>query len=52
MDLLVRNARLLDGRVVSLGIADGLYVEVTEGDLEVEPGVAIDAEGRWSPRRS
>ena len=46
MDLLVRNARLLDGRVVSLGVADGLYVEVTEGEIEVEPGLAIDAEGR------
>ena len=46
MDVLVRNARLLDGRVVSLGVADGLYVEVTEGEIEVEPGLAIDAEGR------
>ncbi len=46
MDVLVRNARLLDGRVVSLGIADGFYVEVTEGDVEVEPELAIDAEGR------
>ena len=46
MDVVVRNARLLDGRVVSLGIADGLYVEVTEGGIEVEPGLAIDAEGR------
>ena len=46
MDLLVRNARLLDGRVVSLGVADGLYVEVTGGEIEVEPGLAVDAEGR------
>ena len=46
VDVLVRNARLLDGRVVSLGVADGLYVEVTEGEIEVEPGLAIDAEGR------
>ena len=46
MDVLVRNARLLDGRVVSLGVADGLYVDVTEGEIEVEPGLAIDAEGR------
>jgi cytosine deaminase len=46
VDVVIRNARLVDGRVVSLGIADGLYVEVTEGGIEVEPGLAIDAEGR------
>ena len=36
----------LDGRVVSLGVVDGLYVEVTEDEIHVEPGLAIDAEGR------
>ena len=46
VDVVIRNARLVDGRVVSLGIADGLYVEVTEGGIDVEPGLAIDAEGR------
>ncbi len=46
VDVVVKNARLLDGRVVGLGIADGLYVEVTEGEIEVGPGLAIDAEGR------
>jgi cytosine/creatinine deaminase len=46
VDVLVRNARLLDGRFVSLGVADGLYVEVAEGEIDVEPGLAIDAEGR------
>jgi hypothetical protein len=30
VDVLVRDARLVDGRVVGLGIADGFYVEVTE----------------------
>src|SRR5688500_2560965 len=44
--MVVRNARLLDGRMVTLGIADGLYVEVTEDHVEVTPGTAIDAEGR------
>ncbi len=46
MDLVVRNARLVDGRVVNLGIADGLYVAVSEEHLDVSPGTAIDAEGR------
>jgi cytosine deaminase len=47
VDVVLRNARLLDGRVVSIGIADGLYVSVTDGDeLDVEPGLAIDAAGR------
>ena len=46
MDVVVRNARLVDGRAADLGIADGLYVEVTEDSIDVEPGVAIDAEGR------
>ncbi len=31
--------------MVSLGIADGLYVAVTEDDPGVTPGLAIDAEG-------
>ncbi|HET9998319.1 MAG TPA: amidohydrolase family protein, partial [Nocardioides sp.] len=46
MDVVVKNARLVDGRVVDVGIADGLYVEVAEGGIDVEPGLAIDAEGR------
>jgi len=46
VDVVVRNARLLDGRVVTLGVADGLYVAVTEEDVSVSPGLAIDAEGR------
>jgi cytosine deaminase len=46
VDVLVRNARLLDGRVVTIGIAEGLYVAVTEDELSVSPGLAIDAEGR------
>ena len=46
MDVLVRNARLLDGRVVTIGIVDGLYVSVTEDDVEVSAGLAIDADGR------
>jgi cytosine deaminase len=47
VDVVVRNARLLDGRVVDLGIADGLYVGVGvgDGDVHVEPGLALDAEG-------
>jgi cytosine/creatinine deaminase len=45
IDVVVRNARLLDGRVVDLGIVDGLYVGVGDGDLHVEPGLALDAEG-------
>jgi cytosine deaminase len=46
VDVVVRNARLVDGRVVNLGIVDGLFVSVTEDDLEVSSGLAIDAEGR------
>jgi cytosine deaminase len=45
VDLVVRNARLLDGRVVNIGIADGLYVAVTGEDIEVTPVTALDAEG-------
>jgi cytosine deaminase len=45
VDGVVRNARLVDGRVVTLGIVDGYYVSVTEGDVEVSAGLAIDAEG-------
>ena len=43
--MVVRHARLVDGRVVSLGIVDGLYVSVTEDDVEVSSGLAIDANG-------
>jgi cytosine deaminase len=43
LDAVVRNARLLDGRVVSLGIAEGRYVAVTEDDLDAAQ--VIDAGG-------
>jgi cytosine deaminase len=46
VDLVVQNARLLDGRIVNLGVADGQYVAVTEDEVDVSPGTAIDAEGR------
>jgi cytosine deaminase len=46
LDLVVRHARLLDGRVVDLGVADGLFVAVGEDTIGVSPGTAIDAEGR------
>ena len=45
--MVVRHARLVDGRVVSLGIVDGLYVSVTEDDVEVSSGLAIDAKAAW-----
>jgi cytosine deaminase len=43
LDAVVRNARLLDGRVLNLGIAEGRYVAVTEQTLDA-PRV-IDADG-------
>ncbi len=46
LDLVVTNARLLDGRVVTLGVADGVYVVIDSGDVSVAAGTAIDAEGR------
>jgi cytosine deaminase len=49
VDAVVRNARLLDGRLVDLGIADGLYVSVSAAGespgLDIGPGLAIDAGG-------
>ncbi|MBO9523656.1 MAG: amidohydrolase family protein [Nocardioidaceae bacterium] len=45
MDLVVDDARLADGRVVSLGIRDGRYAAI--GDLgPVEAAARIDAGGR------
>ena len=46
MDVVVRNARLVDGRVVNLGVADGLYVAVCEDPIDAEPPLEIEAEGR------
>jgi cytosine/creatinine deaminase len=43
MDVVVKNARLLDGRVTNLGIAEGRYASVTDQALEA-PQV-IDAAG-------
>ncbi len=46
VDVVVRNARLVDGRVVNLGVADGRYVAVSEDPVDAEPQLTIDAEGR------
>ncbi|WP_067462188.1 amidohydrolase family protein [Actinomadura macra] len=48
-DLVVRDARLLDGRVVSLGIRDGLYQAIAEDPADagaLRAGEVIPAEGR------
>lgn len=45
LDLVVRDARLLDGRVVDLGVADGRYVAVADGRLDRGATVEVDAGG-------
>ena len=45
MDLLVRNARLLDGRRVDLAAEDGRWVRIAES-LDVDGATVVDAEAR------
>jgi len=44
-DLLVRNARLQDGRLVDVAIEDGRFVRIAS-ELDLDAGREIDAEGR------
>ncbi|HLI59279.1 MAG TPA: cytosine deaminase [Solirubrobacteraceae bacterium] len=44
-DLLVRNARLIDGRLVDLAIDDGRFTRIGSS-LELDAARTIDAEGR------
>jgi cytosine deaminase len=45
IDLIVRNARLLDGRLVDVAVEDGRFVRIGAG-LDVDASSVIDAEGR------
>lgn len=45
-DLVVENARLIDGSVVSITIKNGRYDAINEGALEPSEVSRIDAEGR------
>ena len=45
LDLIVRNARLLDGRLVDLAIEDTRFRRIAPG-LDLDAGKVIDAEGR------
>ncbi|WP_273841681.1 cytosine deaminase [Rubrobacter calidifluminis] len=44
-DLLLRNARLTDGRLVDLGIDGGVFIRIGE-DLELDAERELDARGR------
>ena len=44
-DLVVRNARLADGRLVDLAAEDGRFVRIGP-DLDVDAAQTLDAEGR------
>ncbi len=43
-DLLVRNARLLDGRLVDLLAEDGRWTRI--GELQADAAAVLDAEAR------
>jgi len=43
--LVIEHARLLDGTVVTIGVTEGRYATVAEGEVRLEGDSTIDAEG-------